>query len=104
MFADHHIMSHVDQVIGFNPGLDPGLAQGRPVNGIIGPDFAVIINLDNACLRNLDMDHPVRAKPTRHYRSPSRRDDNTLSDDCSRKNGNVGINNGTLPIRTESPK
>ena len=62
MFADHHIVGHMDQVVCFDPGLDPGLPEGCPVDGVVGPDFTVIINLDDPRLGNFDMTVPVLGK------------------------------------------
>ena len=64
IFADHYIMGHMDQIVGFDPGLDPGLAQGRPVDGIVGPDLTIIVNLDEPSLGDFNLPLiPSWAKP-----------------------------------------
>jgi len=40
-----NIVCDVNQVICFYPLSDVGLAEGAPIDGIIGPDFNIVINL-----------------------------------------------------------
>jgi len=55
-------MGDVDQIVCFNPPLDPGFPQGTPVNGVIGPDLHIIVYLDCAHLRNFVVSLPVGGK------------------------------------------
>src|SRR5512139_2798168 len=45
VLPDHHIMGDLNQVIDLYPSSDEGAAQGPSVDGRVGADFDIILNL-----------------------------------------------------------
>ena len=48
IFADDDIVRDMHQIVGLNSPSDEGFAEGGPVNGVVGTDFNIIIDLDDA--------------------------------------------------------
>jgi hypothetical protein len=85
-------------VVRFNTSLNPCLAKGGPVNAVIGPDLDIIVNLNNAALRDLDRNSTVSNKTepiTPDYRSGV--NNNIIADQGILPNAYVWINNGSVP-------
>jgi hypothetical protein len=55
VLAEHDAVAHLDEVIELRPGLDPRLADGRPIDGRVGANLDIVFDHDRARLRNLLM-------------------------------------------------
>ena len=49
---DNDVVRDMHQIIGLNPPADKGFAERSPVNGVIGPDFNIVIDLNDARVGN----------------------------------------------------
>ena len=78
MFADHHVVRDLHEVINLDALLNPGAAKTRAVDRGIGANLDVIIDLHDANLRHLLV--PGRG----HFESKTIRADNgaTVNDDA----------------------
>jgi hypothetical protein len=98
IFADHNIMAHHYQIIDAGSGLDPGRAEGGPVDAGIGADFDVVVDLHRADLRFLVMDaHPVggKAEAVAADHRPMVEDD-PPADGAAVGHGHVGMDDGIV--------
>ncbi len=43
VFADDDVMRNMHQIVRFNPPADKGFAERRPVDGVIGTDFNIVL-------------------------------------------------------------
>ena len=59
MVPQHHIMSHLHQVVDLGPLANDGGTQGASVDGHIGPDLDIVANDDVADLRHLPVNAAV---------------------------------------------
>ena len=55
VFSDDDIVGDLDEVIDFGTGLDPSAAESSTVDGDVGTDFNIVIDLDDAGLGNFHM-------------------------------------------------
>ena len=62
VLADNDIVGDMDKIVGLNPPTDMSFAEGRHVYGIIGPDFNIIIDLNDARVRNFVIAFAVGSK------------------------------------------
>src|SRR5438552_12338641 len=53
VLADDDVMRHLHKIIDFNAFLNPGSTEPRAVDGGIGADLDIVIDLHDAHLRNL---------------------------------------------------
>src|SRR6266446_9632668 len=63
MFPNYHIVSNLDQVVDLRPLANPSPPKSRPVNRRVGPDFNVVIHLNDPNLRHLGVPPIVKLKP-----------------------------------------
>src|SRR5690349_5427797 len=52
ILSDDHVMCDLNEIINFDSLLNPGSAKTCPIDRRIGPDFDVIINLNDPDLGN----------------------------------------------------
>ena len=62
IFVDNNIVGNMYEIVGLNPSPDMGFAEGSPVYGIIGPNFNIIIDLNDARVRNFVIAFAVGSK------------------------------------------
>jgi hypothetical protein len=100
VLPNHYIVGNLHQIIDLGPLLNPSAAKSRPVNGRIGADFHVIIDLDDADLGNLDMLAADRLK-TKPITAQNRAamDDDPVTYQTTRSNGDPG---GQVAILAEA--
>ena len=98
IFTDDHIVGDLNQVIRLDPAFDPGLSQCGPVDRIIGPDFNLVVDLNDSDLRYLDVRGTVAhiAETVTSYRRPCM-DDDIVSNQAIMKNGDIGVDEGPVP-------
>ena len=53
VLSNHHVVGDLDQIVDFRPFLNPSSPKPGTINRHIRPDFDVIIDLDDADLRDL---------------------------------------------------
>ena len=77
--ANRHVMPNLDKVVDLGALAYPGYPEPPPVNGCIGSDFNIIINLDKPEVFNFPVCLPVKfeTKPIRTKNCPG------MYDDCS---------------------
>jgi len=56
-------MPDLDQIIDFDTSLNPGSADGGPVNRCVGAHFDIIVDLNNTTWGIFTFSCPGRAKP-----------------------------------------
>ena len=49
-FADNDIVGNMNQIVDLDPFLDPGPAESGAVNGAVGADFDIVVDLHDAVL------------------------------------------------------
>src|SRR5262249_26241349 len=52
VFADHHVMRDLHQIINLCSRLNPSPTETRPIDGRVGTDFHIVVDLDNPDLRH----------------------------------------------------
>ena len=52
---DDDVVADLDQIVDFRALLDPCAAEARAVNGRVGTDFDIVVDLDDTDLRDLLM-------------------------------------------------
>src|SRR5437660_5071903 len=52
MFSDHNVVRNLDEVVDLDSFLDPSPAEARAINGCVGADFHVVVDLNDSDLRN----------------------------------------------------
>jgi hypothetical protein len=90
-------VSDVNQVVGFNPLADVGFTEGPSVDGIIGPDLDIVIDLNNSRVRNFVITLAVRRKPetiTSNHRTGM--NDYPIADDTPRLYGYIGVDDDII--------
>src|ERR1043166_9003595 len=55
MFSDNDVVSDLHEIVDLDAFLNPGPAKARPIDGRVRTDFHVVVNLDDADLRNLSL-------------------------------------------------
>ena len=50
VFSHDHVVCDMHLIVRLDTGFNPCLAHGGAINGVIGPNFDIIVNLDNADL------------------------------------------------------
>ena len=50
-----HVVGDLNQVVRFHPSLDPCLAEGGPVDAVVGSYLHFVVDLDDADLRDFDI-------------------------------------------------
>src|SRR5947208_17077885 len=98
MFADHHVVRDLHEVINLDSLLDPGAAKTRAVDRRIGADLDVIVDLHDPDLRDFLV--PARG----HFESKTIRADDgpavnndPITDRAPLANRNVWINETPSP-------
>ncbi len=92
IFTDDDIMRNLNKIINFHVPLNPGFTHGGPVNGGVGAQFHVIVNLNDADLGNFGIARAGRGKA-----EAVRADDDagmknhTLADDAVLINADIGV-------------
>jgi hypothetical protein len=98
MLSNLHIMSDLHQVIDFGPLANPCPPEAGPINGRICPNFHIVIDLNNAGLRNLNVPPAFEFEPKAiapQY-NPAMQDD-AVSQNTSSSNGDAIRNAAVFP-------
>jgi hypothetical protein len=93
MLANRDVMAYLDKVIDLCSPLNPGPAEGGAIDGTIGPNFHIVINLDNPHLRDLDVPSLLilcEAIAVASYHRPTVNDDST-TDYAAVKDRCIGV-------------
>ena len=72
------------QIVGLNPPADMGFTEGSPVDGVIGSDFNIVIDLNNTRMGNFVITLAVGSiakAVTANYRT--RINDNSIADSAT---------------------
>jgi hypothetical protein len=87
----------MDQVVRFNPALNPGFPKGRPIDGVAGTDFNIIINLNNAKLRNFMVTSAIRNKSVSVTADDgSRMNRHAVPDPAGIHDGHIGVDDDVV--------
>src|SRR5262249_1337549 len=103
--SDDDIMPDLNEIVKLDAAADARLAEGRPVDRTVGADLDVVLDDDNAALRDLLVGSVVfwgkpEAVPSDHA---ARMDDDPLPDPATLAYHHVGIQKRLLTDRDPVP-